>query len=95
MAVIAPLWVSYLLGAYTWKTILGAEGILNTFLVLTGILSAPTDIFLYNHFDGGDADLHLHPLHGDAALTALEKIPPNLIEASRGSGHGRSRPFSG
>ena len=50
MAVIVPLWVSYLLRAYTWKTILGSEGILNSFLVWSGILDQPTDIFLYNQF---------------------------------------------
>ena len=45
MAVIVPLWVSYLLRAYTWKTILGNEGILNSFLVWSGFLDKPTDIF--------------------------------------------------
>ena len=50
MAVIVPLWVSYLLRAYTWKTILGSNGILNSFLVWSGFLDAPTDIFLYNQF---------------------------------------------
>ena len=50
MAVIAPLWVSYLLRAYIWKTILGSEGVLNSFLVWTGLLSAPTDLLLYNQF---------------------------------------------
>ncbi len=33
MAVIVPLWVSYLLRSYTWKIILGSEGVLNSFLV--------------------------------------------------------------
>src|SRR5215472_12544131 len=30
--VIIPLWVSYLVRAYAWKTILGSEGLLNTLL---------------------------------------------------------------
>ena len=89
MAVIAPLWVSYLLRAYTWKTILGAEGILNTFLVSTGILSAPTDIFLYNHFSMVVTLTYIFiPFMVMPLFTALEKIPPNLIEASRDLGHG-------
>ena len=29
--VIIPLWVSYLVRAYAWKTILGSDGVLNTF----------------------------------------------------------------
>jgi spermidine/putrescine transport system permease protein len=89
MAVIAPLWVSYLLRAYTWKTILGAEGILNSFLVSTGILSAPTDIFLYNHFSMVVTLTYIFiPFMVMPIFTALEKIPPNLIEASRDLGHG-------
>ena len=32
MAVIIPLWVSYLVRAYAWKIILGQEGILNGLL---------------------------------------------------------------
>ncbi len=30
--VIVPLWVSYLVRGYAWKTILGSEGVLNGFL---------------------------------------------------------------
>src|SRR6202007_2314925 len=30
--VIIPLWVSYLVRAYAWKTILGSDGVLNTLL---------------------------------------------------------------
>src|SRR5579863_7141370 len=30
--VIIPLWVSYLVRAYAWKTILGSDGVLNTML---------------------------------------------------------------
>jgi ABC-type sugar transport system permease subunit len=38
MATVVPLWVSYLLRAYTWKTILGSEGVINSFLVWSGCL---------------------------------------------------------
>ena len=50
MATIVPLWVSYLLRAYTWKTILGTEGILNSLLIWTGIIDEPIQLFLYNQF---------------------------------------------
>jgi len=33
--VIIPLWVSYLVRAYAWKTILGSGGVLNTLLQLS------------------------------------------------------------
>ncbi|MBT6511240.1 MAG: ABC transporter permease, partial [Rhodospirillaceae bacterium] len=47
-ATIVPLWVSYLLRAYTWKTILGSEGILNSFLMWIGLIDEPSTILLYN-----------------------------------------------
>ena len=48
VATIIPLWVSYLLRAYTWKTILGSEGILNSLLMWIGITDEPITFFLYN-----------------------------------------------
>ena len=38
VATIIPLWVSYLLRAYTWKTILGSEGVLNSFFIWAGFI---------------------------------------------------------
>lgn len=83
IAVIAPLWVSYLLRAYTWKTILGSEGILNSALIWSGILNQPTDIFLYNRFAMVVTMTYIFiPFMVMPIYTALEKIPRNLIEAS-------------
>jgi spermidine/putrescine transport system permease protein len=89
MAVIVPLWVSYLLRAYTWKTILGNEGILNSFLVWTGILDQPTDIFLYNQFSMVLTLTYIFiPFMVMPIYTSLEKIPPSMVEASKDLGIG-------
>lgn len=89
MAVIVPLWVSYLLRAYTWKTILGNEGILNSFLVWAGILDQPTDIFLYNQFSMVLTLTYIFiPFMVMPIYTALEKIPPSMVEASKDLGIG-------
>lgn len=83
MAVIAPLWVSYLLRAYTWKTILGSEGVLNSFLLWTGLLREPTDVLLYNQFSMVVTLTYIFiPFMVMPIFTALEKIPKNLVEAS-------------
>ncbi|MGE4250958.1 MAG: ABC transporter permease [Parvibaculaceae bacterium] len=83
MAVIAPLWVSYLLRAYTWKTILGNEGVLNSFLVWSGILAAPTDLLLYNQFSMIVTLTYIFiPFMVMPIFTALEKIPKSLVEAA-------------
>lgn len=94
MAVIVPLWVSYLLRAYTWKTILGNEGILNSFLVWSGILSEPTDLLLYNKFSMIITLTYIFiPFTVMPLYTALEKIPRNLIEASKDLGASPLRTF--
>ena len=94
MAVIVPLWVSYLLRAYTWKTILGSEGILNSFLVWSGILDQPTDIFLYNHFSMVVTLTYIFvPFMVMPIYMSLEKIPRSMIEASKDLGVGPIRTF--
>lgn len=87
MAVIVPLWISYLLRAYTWKTILGSEGVLNSFLLWTGILAEPTDLLLYNQFAMVLTLTYIFiPFVVMPIYTALEKIPRNLVEASQDLG---------
>src|SRR5258705_11528653 len=46
--VIIPLWVSYLVRAYAWKTILGSDGVLNTLLQYVHVTSHPLDFLLYS-----------------------------------------------
>jgi spermidine/putrescine transport system permease protein len=94
MAIIVPLWVSYLLRAYTWKTILGSQGVLNSFLVWSGILDQPTDLLLYNQLSMVITLVHIFiPFMFMPIFTALEKIPRNLVEASKDLGVGRAWTF--
>lgn len=89
MGVIAPLWVSYLLRAYVWKTILGTEGILNSFLINIGIIDEPSGIFLYNQFAMVVTLTYIFiPFMVMPIYAALEKIPRNLGEASADLGMG-------
>ncbi|MFG6083484.1 ABC transporter permease [Paracoccus litorisediminis] len=89
LLVIVPLWVSYLLRAYTWKTILGTNGALNSLLQSLGVIDAPLDIFLYNQ---GSMVITLTyifiPFMVMPIFSALENIPKNLIEASEDLGIG-------
>lgn len=94
MAVIAPLWVSYLLRAYIWKTILGTEGVLNSFLMSLGIIDEPSSLFLYNQFAMVVTLTYIFiPFMVMPIYTALEKIPTNLTEASADLGMGPWRSF--
>ena len=94
MAVIAPLWVSYLLRAYIWKTILGTEGILNSSLIGLGIVSEPLDVFLYSQLAMVVTLTYIFiPFMVMPIYTALEKIPRNLTEASADLGMGGLQTF--
>lgn len=94
MAVIAPLWVSYLLRAYIWKTILGTEGVLNSFLMSIGLIDEPSSLFLYNQFAMVVTLTYIFiPFMVMPIYTALEKIPTNLTEASADLGMGPWRSF--
>lgn len=87
MATVVPLWVSYLLRAYTWKTILGSQGVINSFLVWSGVLAEPTDLFLYNQFSMVLTLTYIFiPFMVMPIYTALEKIPRSMIEASKDLG---------
>lgn len=94
MAVIAPLWISYLLRAYVWKTILGTEGVLNSFLMWAGVISEPSSVFLYNQTSMVLTLTYMFlPFMVMPIYTALEKIPRNLGEASSDLGMGPWRSF--
>ena len=92
--VIVPLWVSYLVRAYAWKTILGGEGVLNTLLQYAGILHAPAAFLLYSPFAVVLTLTHIYtPFAFLPVYASLEHIPRNLVEASEDLGASRTRTF--
>ncbi len=94
VATIIPLWVSYLLRAYTWKTILGTEGVLNSFLIWLGVIDQPLTLFLYNQFAMVITMAYIFtPFMVMPLYASLEKIPLSLIEASKDLGIGRIGTF--
>src|SRR6266705_3760082 len=85
--VIIPLWVSYLVRAYAWKTILGSDGVLNTLLQYVHFTSHPLNFLLYSPFAVVLTLTHIYtPFTLLPIYAALEHIPRNLIEASHDLG---------
>ncbi|HTO73087.1 MAG TPA: ABC transporter permease [Gemmatimonadales bacterium] len=83
MAVIIPLWVSYLVRAYAWKIILGQEGILNGFLISLGVIDQPLTFLLYSKWAVILALIHIYtPFTLMPIYAVLESIPASLKEAS-------------
>ena len=85
--VIVPLWVSYLVRGYAWKTILGSDGVLNGFLQYLHITREPVSFFLYSPFAVILMLTHIYtPFVFLPLYASLEHIPRNLIEASHDLG---------
>ncbi len=82
-----PFWTSYLLRVFSWKVILGYNGVINTGLTSLGIISEPLEFLLYNPFA-----VVITLAHAWAAVAilpiyvSLEKIDRSLIEAARDLG---------
>ncbi len=82
-----PFWTSYLLRVFSWKVILGYNGVINSGLMSLGIISEPLEFLLYNPLA-----VVITLAHAWAAVAilpiyvSLEKIDRSLIEASRDLG---------
>jgi spermidine/putrescine transport system permease protein len=92
--VIIPLWVSYLVRGYAWKTILGSDGVLNGFLQYLHITREPVSFFLYSPFAVILMLTHIYtPFVFLPIYASLEHIPRSLIEASQDLGANRRDTF--
>jgi spermidine/putrescine transport system permease protein len=92
--VIVPLWVSYLVRGYAWKTILGSEGVLNGFLQYLHLTHEPVASLLYSPFAVVLMLTHIYtPFVFLPIYAALEHIPRPLVEASHDLGAGSAQTF--
>lgn len=85
--VIIPLWASYLVRGYAWKTILGNDGVLNGLLQFLHLTNHPLQFLLYSPFAVVLTLTHIYtPFAFLPIYASLEHIPHNLIEASHDLG---------
>jgi spermidine/putrescine transport system permease protein len=85
--IVIPLWISLLMRVFAWRLILGQSGLLNSFLVSSGILDAPSPAFLYTSASVILVFAYVAiPYIFIACFSAFEKIPQSLIEASEDAG---------
>jgi putrescine transport system permease protein len=86
MLTILPFWTSFLIRVYAWIGILKNEGLLNQFLLWTGLISAPLQIM--------NTELAIHigivysylPFMVLPIYAALERMDGRLIEAANDLG---------
>ncbi len=84
-----PFWTSYLLRIFTWKVILGYNGVINSGLIWLGVIDEPLEFLLYN-----PTAVVITLTHAWAAFAilpiyvSLEKIDRSLLEAATDLGDG-------
>jgi len=92
--VIVPLWVSYLVRGYAWKTILGSDGVLNGLLQYLHLTNAPVGFLLYSPFAVILMLTHIYtPFVFLPIYAALEHIPRPVVEASQDLGASPRKTF--
>jgi spermidine/putrescine transport system permease protein len=79
---VLPFWTNYLIRTYAWIVILNRQGLINGFLAWLGIASEPVDL-LYNEFAILVGLVYAYlPFMILPLYAAINRLPPDLIEAS-------------
>lgn len=88
--VLVTLFGSYLVRIYAWRTILGAEGVINETLLSLGLIGEPIRELLNSPLAVGIALTNfLVPLAVLPIQAAMSNVSPGLLEAGRDLGAGR------
>jgi spermidine/putrescine transport system permease protein len=83
LSAIVPLLMSYIIKIYAIRGLLGTKGLLNQFLMFIGIISEPSDLFLFNLTAVLiTLSIVLLPFTIIPIFIALERIPKSLSAAS-------------
>ncbi len=89
-----PFWTSYLLRIFSWRVILGYDGVLNSGLMSVGLIQEPLTFLLYNvnavvvTLSHAWAPFAILPI-----FVSLQKIDRSLLEAATDLGDGPLRRF--
>lgn len=86
MLVILPFWTSFLIRVYAWIAILKPEGLLNQFLLATGVIDDPLIILNTNTAVYIGIVYSYLPFMVLPIYSALEKMDHSLIEAAQDLG---------
>ncbi|MDQ3993616.1 MAG: ABC transporter permease [Actinomycetota bacterium] len=94
LGLVAPFWISYLMRMLAWVNLLQDEGYVNRALTALGVFDAPR-----NWLDGRASTVILGLVYGYVPFlilplyAALDRIPRDLIEASRDLGASPAQTF--
>ena len=92
--VLVSLFAGYLARIYAWRTLLGLEGVINSFLVGVGIVDEPLRFLLFSQFAVVVTMLSIYlPFAVLPINAAMQNVGRELVEASRDLGAGRITAF--
>ena len=93
LAVLLPLWISVLVRAFAWVTLLRRQGLVNQGLQAAGIIDAPLAL-VWNEFGIVIGMVHyMVPYAVLPILASMREIDPRLLAAARGLGASRRTAF--
>ncbi|MCJ7569442.1 MAG: ABC transporter permease [Anaerolineales bacterium] len=85
--VVASLLGSYLVRVYAWKTILGRQGVINSFLLMLGVIEEPLLFLLFSRLAVIITLVQIFlPFAILPIMASLQNVPYELIEAARDLG---------
>ncbi len=93
MLVILPFWTSFLIRVYAWIGILKKEGLLNQFLLWTGVIGEPLTILNTNWAVYIGIVYSYLPFMVLPLYSSLERLDDTLLEAAADLGSPPSRAF--
>jgi putative spermidine/putrescine transport system permease protein len=94
MFVLMPFWVSVLVRAFAWVTLLGREGVVNKTLLWSGIISEPLDM-MYNELGVNIGMVHyMVPVATLTLYANMSGLDRRLISAARGLGASPRQAFT-
>jgi putative spermidine/putrescine transport system permease protein len=89
LAVLVPLWISVLVRAFAWVTLLRRQGLVNESLIGAGIIAEPLAL-VWNEFGIIVGMVHyMVPYAVLPMLASMREIDPRLLSAARGLGASR------
>ena len=95
LILLVPFWTSYLLRVMAWKFMLGSEGVINSFLMYTGLIREPLTVLLYNRTAVVLTLVYVWiPFSALPILAALQRVDLALFEAAADLGATPLRQFA-
>ncbi|MGX9965462.1 ABC transporter permease [Roseomonas sp. F4] len=89
LAVLVPLWISVLVRAFAWVTLLRRQGLVNETLMASGVITEPLAL-VWNEFGIIVGMVHyMVPYAVLPMLASMREIDPRLMAAARGLGASR------